>query len=463
MFGERAAAVGDVLDRARALTRLARVHAQLSGSCSLCPRLQPSASALLRAEPRDEACQTALDVLRLFASQTNEVERAAAFATRLEAAFAAQTACVAAVRGLHAELATPSAPSDPFANHLRSIAVYGAGADDPEVRVVLAFDEEVQFRTSELAAPRRIVFDFDRAQPARELPRELAVGKAGLSRIQSAAPDAHTARVSFEVAPSLQYRLFYLPQPYRLVIDFAAGQTAEQPDAAIDTIVLDPGHGGVQAGARAPSGLAEAEVALDIAQRVRRVLARTLPRPRVVLTRERDQFVSLEERTAIANALGADLFVSIHLNASPVPDDRGGVSTHVLDVSHDPQTSGLAARENEAANSNPGALVPWVAPLVRREQVAHSLDLAQAVHRAVLRNGRRMLPNLADRGVKSALFYVLVGARMPAILCEASFLTRREEAEALATDAYRQLLAAGIATGIARYVWRTEGAQADSP
>jgi N-acetylmuramoyl-L-alanine amidase len=291
---------------------------------------------------------------------------------------------------------------------------------------------------------------------ASEVPETIAVDKAGLGSIRTSALDAHTTRVTFDLQPSTQYRVFYLPKPYRLVLDFRPLETPEQRDSGIRTIVLDPGHGGAQAGARAANGLAESEVALAIALRVRKVLARTLPEPRVILTRERDQFVSLPERAAIANALGADLFVSIHLNASPSPEDRGGLSTHVLDTTHDPQSLGLAARENEAGEADMSALLPLVAPLVRREQVARSLELAHSVHRAALRSGRRMLPDLVDRGVRRALFYVLVGARMPAILCEASFLSRPEEAEALGTDQYRQLLAEGIAEGIARYVRRAE-------
>jgi N-acetylmuramoyl-L-alanine amidase len=147
------------------------------------------------------------------------------------------------------------------------------------------------------------------------------------------------------------------------------------------------------------------------------------------------------------------------LNASPSPEDRGGVSTFVLDATHDAQALGLAARENEAAEADVSELQPLFASLVRHEQVAKSLDLAHVVHQATLKAGRRKLPGLVDRGVKRALFYVLVGARMPAILCEASFLTRPEEAAALRTDHYRQLLAEGIAEGIARYVREVERAR----
>lgn len=376
--------------------------------------------------------------------------------------------------------------------HLQSIEIFGESnaANDPdeleladqsgsppsaadvsqrsEVRVVLAFDRPAPFRRGELPAqpdaPRRIVLDFDHTQRAASLPESLAIDAAGVTRAHASALDANTTRVEFEVGDATQYRLFFLPRPYRVVLDFTnAGTTFAESASSIRTIVLDPGHGGIHSGARSSNGLSEADVALSLALRVRRALARTLPDPRVVLTREQDRYVGLEERTAIANALGADLFVSIHLNASPSPHDRGGVSTYVLDATHDAQALGLAARENDALPADMSALATLFGSLVRRDQVARSLDLAHAVHEATLRNGRRQLPSLVDRGVKRALFYVLVGARMPAILCEASFLTRPDEAEALRGDPYRQLLAKGIAEGIAHYVRKVERARTVLP
>lgn len=173
------------------------------------------------------------------------------------------------------------------------------------------------------------------------------------------------------------------------------------------------------------------------------------------MTRDRDVFVTLEERSALANALDADLFVSIHLNASPSADDKGGVSTYVLDSTTDAAAIRLAAQENGTEEAGVSALQLVLASLYRKEQVGQSLDLAHEVQQATLRAGRMLLPGLNDRGVKRALFYVLVGARMPAILVEASFITRPEEAIALATDEYRQRLAEGIAQGITRYWQRT--------
>ena len=524
MFEDAARASNvEPIARVRAITRLARVHARIEGTCGLCARALPIVEDTLAhatATNTNEACDAGLDFLRVLARDSSDGGAADLFAQRLIGQYSRQAGsadCVAATRALHGELETrrPTSPrtrsksltiapprahdvamsgheaarftQDP-AERVRLLSIdqlgevsdtgedeevvappsapltAASGASPSEVRIVLTFDAATQFRRGELPAqpdaPRRIVLDFDRATRSDPLPESREIRAAGVARVHASALDANSMRVEFEVAESTQYRLFFLPSPYRVVLDFTnPGTVLAEPAASIRTIVLDPGHGGVQGGARGPNGLSEADVALNLALRVRRVLARTLPDPRVVLTREDDRFVSLEERTAIANALGADLFVSIHLNASPALNERGGVSTYLLDATHDAQALGLAARENNAAPADVSTLSTLFGSLVRREQVAHSLELAKVVHQATLRSGRRQLPRLVDRGVKRALFYVLVGARMPAILCEASFLTRPEEAEALATDPYRQLLADGIAEGIARYVRKVERAR----
>jgi N-acetylmuramoyl-L-alanine amidase len=509
--------------RTRVITRLARVHARIEGTCGLCVRALPIvehaiADAVLAG--KDDACDAALDFLRVLTRDSGDSQTADSFAQRLIDRFGVRpesAECVTAIRALYAELETrkPGSPraygqsltiapprardvamsgdeASRFAQavpervRLLAIDQFGESSDSgrgeavppvesvplaaasdvaaSEVRIVLGFDGPAQFRRGELPAqpdaPRRIVLDFDRAARGDALPESREIAAAGVARVSVAALDPDRMRVEFEVAESTQYRLFFLPRPYRVVLDFTQPRAAlPEARSSIRTIVLDPGHGGVHGGARSPNGLSEAEVALNLAVRVRRALLRTLPDPRVILTREDDRFVSLEERTAIANALGADLFVSIHLNASPSPHERGGVSTYVLDATHDAQALGLAARENEAAPADVSTLSTLFGSLVRRDQVARSLELANLVQVSMLRGGRRQLPQLVNRGVKRALFYVLVGARMPAILCEASFLTRPEEAEALQGDPYRQLLADGIAEGIARYVRKVERAR----
>lgn len=343
---------------------------------------------------------------------------------------------------------------------LDEIAVYGRGQrGEPgaaEARVVLRFDDVAIYRRSELPAgdglPRRLALDLDGVELGPQIEPLINVGAAGLSRVRVTSLGGGQARVTFDIAPSTAYRLFFLSDPYRVVMDFR--DEAQRSAVGAYTIVLDPGHGGEATGAKGHNGLREAEVALSLALRVRRALARTLPDVRVVMTRDRDVDVSLEARSALANALDADLFVSIHLNASSSPEDKGGVSTYTLDSSTDAAALRLAAQENGTDEQGVSALQLVLASLFRKDQVEHSRGLAEEVQSSLLRSARKLYPELNDRGVKRALFYVLVGARMPAILVEASFITRPEEAVLLATDAYRQAVADGIAQGIERYVTR---------
>ncbi|MBO6938029.1 MAG: N-acetylmuramoyl-L-alanine amidase [Deltaproteobacteria bacterium] len=268
----------------------------------------------------------------------------------------------------------------------------------------------------------------------------------GAGPVRSVSVDGHT--IVTELEPGADPRTFFLLDPLRAVIDVVP-PVAEVPDGPL--VVIDPGHGGEETGAQF-DGLSESVLVLDLAQRAARVLQRRAPSVRVVLTRTDDVQMPLEDRAARANELDADLFVSLHLNAADEPVRIGGVTTFVLDTTDDRQALRLAARENGTNAASVSQLQRLLAGLHREEQLEGSRQLAEAVHATTLAAGRRHLPELPDRGVKSALFYVLVGARMPAILLEASFLTKAEEADALKTDGYRQALAQGIAAGILRYL-----------
>jgi N-acetylmuramoyl-L-alanine amidase len=462
--------------------RLARAHARVSGSCGLCARVRSFVESAL-STPDARACDTGLAYAQLLAKEGNAPGHALAAARSvLEHARRWPDAgrCISEARRtqtllLPADQEVARAPADASVKGesaamidpaefvaarasgrrvaLEQIRVYGAG--EREVRVVLGLDGPALFRRGEIAAeaplPRRIFLDLDGVALAPGAHAVLPVAAGGVQRVRAFVLDAATTRVSFDIAEDASYHVFFLTDPYRVILDFRAQQNVASEAARVRTLVLDPGHGGMQSGAHGPNGVDEASVALSLALRVRRLLARALPDVRVVLTRESDRAVSLEERSAIANAVDAELFVSIHLNASASASDKGGVSTYVLDTSDDAQALRLAARENGAQERDVTDLQKLFAGLYRRDQVGHSLELAQFVHAATLRAGRRRLPKLADRGVKRAMFYVLVGARMPAVLCEASFITRPEEAAALKTDAYRQALAEGIAEGIAAY------------
>lgn len=324
------------------------------------------------------------------------------------------------------------------------------------VRVALYLDRPVTFSRDELPAdgmlPRRLFVDLPGVQAAKEVASSVEVNQAGLLRVRRGEPRAGVARIVLDLQPGADYRFFYLTDPYRLLIDVA-------PDSARETktdsplVVLDPGHGGDDYGARY-QGMTEAGLVLDIARRTVAVIASRYPNVRVLLTRNDDRFVSLDERVAIANAVGADLFVSLHLNAADTEVERGGVTTFVLDTNNDRQALRLAARENGTTTAEVTELQRLLAGLQRQGQSELSRRLAEGMQTSVLHAARRQLPGIANRGVRSAMFYVLVGARMPAVLLEASFLTYPQDARALRKESYRQTLAEGVADGIAAYVRR---------
>ena len=237
-----------------------------------------------------------------------------------------------------------------------------------------------------------------------------------------------------------------------LAVELPLQQPASADLRARPLVMIDPGHGGEDRGSPGLFGLWEGELALDMAQRVRARLSQLLPSVRTRLTRESDVALALEERAAMANALGADLFVSMHLNAASTVVERGGVTTFVLDVDNDRNVRRLAARENGTSTSDVGAMQFLLGSLARAEQHERSLRLASHVQRGAVLSGRRFLRTLADRGVRSAMFSVLVGAQMPAILLEGSFLTQPDEAQWLTEAAYRDAIAEGVARGIAHYL-----------
>lgn len=382
-------------------------------------------------------------------------------ATSLEGSRAALAAEDAGVTGDAGDAGDAGvAPAGPVT--LTNVAVYSGGALG--ARAVLHFDGppvyEVGQSREASGEPARVWIDVRNVTVPSTLGEVWRVDSGGLAQVRRMTSAAGDARVILELAPGARHRVFTFPEPYRVVVDIESRDSVARavqpqlPEGAphpTRVIVLDPGHGGTERGASA-GRLRESQLALDLATRVSILLRRTLPGVRVLLTRQADVTLSLEERTAMANAVGADIFVSIHLNAAEEPVEHGGVTTFVLDTSNQRQANRLAARENGTSTRDVTDLQRLLAGLHRQDQLAGSRQLAESIHRGTLAGGRRVLPQLPDRGVRSAMFHVLVGARMPAVLLEASFLSKPEEAAALATARYRQSLAEGIAAGIARYV-----------
>jgi len=336
---------------------------------------------------------------------------------------------------------------------LTRIDVYGVGGKSAAgARVVLLFRGAPLFRQKQLPAegilPPRIAIELEDTDWGDSVPVSQSIDRGGLRRVRLASPNP---RVVLDLQPGASGRVFYLTDPYRIVVD--VGPTARRTDKRRPLVVLDPGHGGREPGAANDDyELVESRLALALAELTAARLRAIMPKTRVMLTRSADTDLSLEERCALANSMEADAFVSIHFNASSETVRKGGVTTFVLDTTNNRQALRLAARENGTRASEVTGIQSLLAKYHRKGQSAGSMTLAGKIQRHTLKSGRRVLPRLADRGVRKAMFYVLVGARMPAVLLEASFLTYEPEARALTTRAYRKALADGIASGIASYL-----------
>ncbi len=229
--------------------------------------------------------------------------------------------------------------------------------------------------------------------------------------------------------------------------DTGAFSLARQLGLQVARIVIDPGHGGHDPGARA-HGLRESEVVLDIALRLERRLLMQ-PGVEVVLTRRDDTYVPLAARTALANREQADLFLSIHVNASHKGRARG-VETYFLNFAPDPNAERVAARENVGGGTM-NELGDLLETIANNSKANESRDFAGVIQSSLVTALRRADPDLPDLGVKQAPFIVLIGARMPSVLAEVSFLTNSREAELLSRDDYRDRIADALSEGILRY------------
>ncbi|HEY4103879.1 MAG TPA: N-acetylmuramoyl-L-alanine amidase [Polyangiaceae bacterium] len=264
--------------------------------------------------------------------------------------------------------------------------------------------------------------------------------------------EATRTRVVLDLNGMAYRRVFYMPEPFRLIIDVSKEPPKHVEEAAhgpraIHRVVLDPGHGGHDPGASGPSGLREKDVTLDIAHRAAPLIARELGIS-TLLTRDGDDYVALDERTARANAFQADLFVSIHCNASEDGAGRG-VMTFVLDDSRDAVSMRVAARENDSSTEAAAEL----ATAFRRSEGggARSSHFAELLQRAAIASLAPSYGDIPDSGIKRAGFYVLAGARMPAVLFETSFISNPVGETRFNTGDFRQKIADAVVNAIRAY------------
>jgi N-acetylmuramoyl-L-alanine amidase len=212
---------------------------------------------------------------------------------------------------------------------------------------------------------------------------------------------------------------------------------------------LDPGHGGKDPGAIGVGGIAEKDIVLAVAKKLASKLRQEMG-VQVILTRSDDRFIALEDRTAIANSQEADLFVSLHMNASPNSEARG-LETYYLDKTTDEASLRLAARENATSRKNVSDLQFILSDMTQNLKLEDSISLAHHIQYSLVDSMAKNIDEVRDLGVKKALFYVLVGARMPSVLVEMFFITHRTEGRAMSQENYQNAVVDALYDGIVKY------------
>ena len=373
-------------------------------------------------------------------------------------------------------------------------------------RVVIDMDRSVRFRQGRLDDPYRIYFDLLDTQPSSELAsRTFPIEDGLLEQIRVGVNRPNVVRVVLDFKRISDYNVFSLPDPYRLVVDIlgtppkperpavvvADGGTKPAPSTAPESpgaepteapaldenveevdlrlppaptrdgystarqlglvarrILIDAGHGGHDPGTMG-NGLKEKDLALDISRRVAKLL-RQDDELEVKMTRDSDVFIPLEERTAIANTQEADLFVSIHINASRSSRPRG-LETFYLNLATTPDAEEVAARENAVSTRRIAELQNLLEQVMNNSRIQESREMAHAVQNSMALGVLKSKRHKRNRGVKTAPLYVLLGANMPAVLVEVGFISNSADAKELGSASHRQQVASSIAEGIRAY------------
>jgi N-acetylmuramoyl-L-alanine amidase len=315
--------------------------------------------------------------------------------------------------------------------------------------------------------PERLYADLAGARLARGIAGSMPLDDPCIQQIRVAQFDAGVVRIVLDMKSPCESKVALLSDPTRLVIDVRSktapreqppvvkakasprGRPAEASVVKARKIVLDPGHGGKDTGAIGHGGLMEKDVVLVIARKLARRLTKELG-VEVTLTRGDDSFIALEDRTAIANRENADLFISLHANASPNPQVRG-VETYYLNNTDDEAAKRLAARENSTSTQSVSDIQFILSDLIQNSKLEDSISLAHHLHTSLVSHTGQRLGDVKDLGVKQALFFVLVGAKMPSVLAEIFFITNRHDATWLGRDAYQDNIVEGLLQGIKEY------------
>ena len=333
-------------------------------------------------------------------------------------------------------------------------------------RLVVDLDGVSSYTVYPLYAPYRLVIDLRRAvattstiatrpvQPTVVVPPPLAPESkvvaplASLPQTKQTVPDAKPGAEPAPLPSKTAAPKSSLPPAAPAANSNGKFSLSRQLGLRVSRVVIDAGHGGHDPGAHG-SGIIESELTLDVALRLQKLLEKE-DGIEVVMTRDTDVFIPLEERTAIANREGADLFLSIHANASRNSLARG-IETYFLNFAMNPEAEAVAARENATSGQSMHSLPDIVRAIALNNKINESRDLAETVQKSMAKRLSSRNGSLRDLGVKQAPFVVLIGAVMPSVLAEISFVTNKQDGALLKTGPYRQQIAQALLDAILNY------------
>lgn len=345
----------------------------------------------------------------------------------------------------------------------------------------------------ELNKPQRLYLDLQNSKLDKDLPKVKPINDHLLIRARAGQNTPHSVRVVVDIKSFETFKIFSLNDPFRVVIDVWAkdgssttntastdsskmaretstipsspppgsnvdalqsSAIAKQLALGVRTIVLDPGHGGKDPGAPGHmKGIYEKNVVLSISKKLAAKMRKRL-KCNVLVTRSKDRYLTLEERTAIANTKNADLFISLHCNAAR-NKKLMGIETYFLNLATDDDAINVAARENATSRKNISDLESILNDLMKNAKINESGRLAAVVQENLCKGMAKKYSGIRNLGVKQAPFYVLLGATMPSILIESSFISSPKECKRLVTDKYQNALCDAIIDGVEKYIKET--------
>ncbi len=347
-------------------------------------------------------------------------------------------------------------------------------------RIVIDADSEAGYthrllkKDASLNKPQRLFVDLKKARLDRGTKRNIPINDNLLSDARAGQYNKDTVRVVVDIKSFKTYKIFPLKNPFRIVIDVRGqdqkakivsrpadkikiggkvppGAIARQFSLGVSRIVIDPGHGGKDYGARGYyKGVHEKNIVLQISKKLATKIRKQIG-CEVLMTRTTDKYLTLEERTAFANTKNADLFISIHTNA--IKDKRAyGIETYFLNLATDDDAIRVAAFENATSTKNISDLQTILTDLMQNAKINESSRLAGNVQGFLTKNLKNHYKQVRNKGVKQAPFYVLLGAQMPSVLIETSFISNPRECKRLMNSRYQDRLCDGIIKGIRGYI-----------